>query len=287
MKQAENETDCISLRKIFCNPPFFNIFKGFFVMKYKLIALFFLSVILLYSQERETVSSIKTNNIKRYLNEGTRQYLVFTKKGESSESNLSLWSRTVRFQKIDSQERIVVQQQWYPSDSSANRTVYSICNADNFLPIYHYSSTPKNGIEAYDFLENKIIGSDTTQGNTKKGFSVNEISSTLNWELDLETFPLLDLRIGKEFSINFYHPGSNSAPQEYTYRVLDEERISVIGRSSIECWVLKINYNEKDYAMFWISKNGRDVVKMVEKYKSITRYKVLLSTAAIPSRSNN
>jgi len=250
-------------------------------MMYKLTALCFLSVILLYSQERETVSSIKTSNIKRYLNEGTRQYLVFTKKAESSQSNLSLWSRTVRFQKIDSQERIVTQQKWYSSDSTTNRTVYSICNADNFLPLYHYSSSPKNGIEAYDFLENKIIGSDTTQGNTKNGFSINQEGSTLNWELDLETFPLLDLRVGKEFSINFYHPGSKSIPQEYLYRVIDEERIPFANNSSVECWILKINYGEKNYAMFWISKTSREVIKMVEKYNSITRYKILLSTPAI------
>ncbi len=247
----------------------------------KLIALYFLFGISLFAQEREVVSSLKTYSIKRYLKEGTREYFVLAKKEGSSESKMSLWSRTVQFQKINSKDMIVVQQRWLSSDSTANRTVFSLCDAQNFLPIYHYSFSPKTGIEAYDFLGTKIIGSDTVQGNVKQGFTVDQTSPTLNWELDLETFPLLDLRVGKTFSINFYHPGGKTPPQEYVYRVINEERIPAVDNSTIECWILKINYDEKNYSLFWISKNSREVIKMIEKYNAMTRYKVLLSTDTI------
>ena len=170
---------------------------------------------------------------------------------------MSLWSRVVKFEKRSSKNVIVVEQQWLSYDSSLNRKVYSVCDAENFAPLYHYSSSSKTGVEAFDFRDGKIVGSDSVMNNTKKDFSIDQPNPTLNWELDLEIFPLLDLRTGKTFAINFYQPGYNNPPKEYMYRVVSEEKVSAGNNALIDCWILKINYERNNYALFWISKDKR------------------------------
>jgi hypothetical protein len=134
-------------------------------------------------------------------------------------------------------------------------------------------------VEAYDFYADKIKGSDSVANNTKKDFELALTHPLLNWELDLEIFPLLDLKAGKSFAISFYHPGGKTEPKLYQYKVVGEENLSVIEGGTVPCWKLRIDYDAKSYAIFYISKKGREVLRMDEDFGGGVRYKVKLSNA--------
>ncbi len=139
------------------------------------------------------------------------------------------------------------------------------------------------GVEAFDFYPDKIVGSDTVTNNTKKGFSLKLGKPTLNWELDIETFGLLPLANNKTFAINFYHPGSKSAePAAYQYKVIGEETLKGIDGSTIPCWKIKIDYSRfapDSWAVFYIGKKSKEMVKMEEQFGAGVRYKVKLPSS--------
>ncbi|MFF5379771.1 hypothetical protein [Pedobacter suwonensis] len=40
------------------------------------------------------------------------------------------------------------------------------------------------------------------------------------------------------------------------------------------CWLLKINYSQDSYAIFWLTAKSKEVIKMKEYYKGSYRIKV-------------
>ncbi|MEI9809379.1 MAG: hypothetical protein WDO16_16750 [Bacteroidota bacterium] len=84
----------------------------------------------------------------------------------------------------------------------------SVADEKTFMPLYHTTVNPKTGKEAYDFHATEIVTSDSVADAGNKGFKQALTETSYNWELDLETFPLLPLKEGKTFVMNFYHPGS-------------------------------------------------------------------------------
>ncbi|MFZ5999453.1 MAG: hypothetical protein ACOYW3_03025 [Bacteroidota bacterium] len=227
----------------------------------------------------DTVYTLDEKLINKHLKEGAHQYLVFIQqKSNREKTNTYVWSREVRFTKRGSEPMIEIKQNWYASDTARNRHVYSLSRRKDFSPVYHYSNMTR-GIEAYDFYADKINGSDSISNNTKKDFTVSVDKPLLNWELDLEIFPLLDLGAGKRFAVNFYHPGGRTAPQLYEYKVVGEETLSTVEGGKVPCWKLRIDYNEKSWAVFYISKKGREVLRMDEDFGSGVRYKVKLSNS--------
>jgi hypothetical protein len=184
----------------------------------------------------------------------------------------------VRFVNRNGKELIEIDQKWYASDTTRVRNVHSVISANDFSPVYHHTKMNKS-VEAYDFYADKIKGSDSVANNTKKDFELALTHPLLNWELDLEIFPLLDLKAGKSFAISFYHPGGKTEPKLYQYKVVGEENLSVIEGGTVPCWKLRIDYDAKSYAIFYISKKGREVLRMDEDFGGGVRYKVKLSNA--------
>lgn len=226
----------------------------------------------------DTIYHLDSKQIKKYLKPASNQYLVFIQMRATPQKTMTyVWSRDVRFKTKNSKELIEIEQKWYASDTTQARYLYSQMDAQDFSPIYHYSKMTR-GIEAYDFYKDKVVGSDSIANNSKKGFELPS-KPFLNWELDMETFPLLDLKAGKRFAINFYHPGGRTAPKLYEYKVIGDENIKTIEGAVVPCWKLKIDYNEKNWAVFYISKKGREVLKMEEDFGTGTRYKVKLSNS--------
>lgn len=247
-------------------------------MKKIILALILLPA--LASAQIDTIYHLDSKLIKKYLKPSSNQYLVFIqRRSDPRQTYTSIWSRDVKFANRNGKELIEISQKWYGSDTTLNRTVYSLMNAD-FSPVYHYTKMNRT-VEAFDFYADKIKGSDSVANNTKKDFSVDLKASTLNWELDLETFPLLDLKAGKRFAISFYHPGGKTAPKLYEYKVIDEENLHVIEGGSVPCWKLRIDYDSESYAIFYISKKGREVLRMDENFGGGVRYKVKLSNAVM------
>ena len=235
------------------------------------------------SAQVDTLYHLDSKLIKKYLKPSSNQYLVFIQRnGDPRQTYTYIWSRDVKFVNKKGKDLIEIKQKWYASDTARVRYVYSLMDAQDFSPIYHYTKMNKS-IEAYDFYADKIRGSDSIANNTKKDFNLALAHPMLNWELDLETFPLLDLKAGKRFAINFYHPGGKGEPKVYEYKVIGEENISVIDGGTVACWKLRIDYSEKTWAIFYISKKGREILRMDEDFGSGVRYKVKLSNA-VPIR---
>lgn len=242
----------------------------------------FLTLLLLpalASAQVDTVYRLDSKLIKQHLKASSNQYLVFIqRKGDPRQAFTSVWSREVRMIKRNGKELIEIDQKWYSSDTSRLRTVYSLMNASDFSPVYHHTKLNR-AVEAYDFYAHKIKGSDSVANNTKKDFELALKQPMMNWELDLETFPLLDLKPGKRFAINFYHPGGKGEPKFYEYKVVGEENLRVVEGVTVPCWKLRIDYDSKTFAIFYISKKGREVLRMDEDFGGGVRYKVKLSNS--------
>jgi hypothetical protein len=225
----------------------------------------------------DTVYQLNSKLIKENLKPSSNQYLVFIQRKNDPRMTFTwVWSRDVRFVNKGGKELIEIDQKWYGSDTTRNRKVYSLMNAADFSPVYHHTVLNRT-VEAFDFYQDKIVGSDSVVNNTKKDFSLALQKPLLNWELDMETFPLLDLKAGKRFFISYYHPGGKTPPKLYEYKVVGEENILTTGGISVACWKLRIDYDAKSWAIFYISKKGREVLKMEEDFGSGVRYKVKLS----------
>ena len=250
-------------------------------IRYYLIVLWLIPFTL--AAQVDTLYQLDSKLIRKYLKPSSNQYLVFIqRKGDPRQTYTSIWSRDVKFVNKKGKDLIEVDQKWYASDTTRVRYVYSLMNANDFTPVYHYSKMNK-GVEAYDFYADKIKGSDSIANNTKGDFNLALAHPMLNWELDLEIFPLLDLKSGKRFAINFYHPGGKGEPKLYEYKVIGEENLKVIDGGTVACWKLRIDYTEKSWAIFYISKKGREVLRMDEDFGGGVRYKVKLSNS-VPIR---
>lgn len=215
----------------------------------------------------------------KYLPTGTQQFLVYIKGKDGAKKSIWLWERSTSREKFNGQDAIVIRQQWTTSDTGFNsRTLLSAVNENNFTPVYHTSVNPKTGREAYNFHSNEIITADTVSDTGKKDFKMVLTEPSFNWELDLETFPLLPLKVGKTFVINFYHPGSKSAPAWYNYAVTGTEKINTVNGQQVECFKLYTEYaNNRGNSTWWLSKKTHEVLKMEEHFGPVTRYKLRLA----------
>jgi hypothetical protein len=227
--------------------------------------------------------TINTRNLRlEKIKPKKNTYLVYIEKPSGAMLDIAIWERTISFSKLNNENVIVIDQQWKNQEKTKARTIKSIVNSSNFQPIYHYSKNGKGAIEAYSFLNDKIIGTDSIQNNAKKDFSINNTCKTLNWELDLETYQMLPYRLNTAFKINFYHPGSkNMKPNFYIYNVIGEERIKISNQNTIECWLLKIEHNAKSSATYWIDKKTGETIKMMEVFGAIKRYKIQISNLVL------
>ena len=207
---------------------------------------------------------------------GKAKYLVYMQDDTTGDIRFSsIWQRTTTIAKKDNETVIEITQKWSSAEKKLNREIKSINRVADFAPIYHWSKNSK-GVEAYQYNENSILGDKALDSNLKKDFSLATDETPLNWELDIETFQLLDYAPDKVFTLNFYHPGSKSAPAEYAYKVTGSETLQLAGLPPIDCWTLKIDYDKDSYATFWIDKQSKQMLKMEEKWKHFTRFKYLL-----------
>jgi hypothetical protein len=246
-----------------------------------LLMLFFLCL-----QPSEINAQIDTIHVKdkrlntATLKPGMRQYLVsFQLPANSKQVRFWLWLRETQFANRNGEKVFVTRQNWYGSDSTSYRSVYSVNRMDDFLPIYH-SELIAGKTRSYDWYADHIEGTDTVKySNTQKDFSLNFATPNFNWNLDIETFEMLPLAAGKTFAINFYDAGSSSLPAYIIYKVIGSEILTISDNHKVDCWML---LNESDYKgqhatqTFWISKKGHEFLKEEDVFPGGYRYKVKL-----------
>jgi hypothetical protein len=243
--------------------------------------IFIISLFMLFastvSAQVDTVYQFDSKLIANRIKEGRFQYcMFFQNKTSPKKAGTYIVDKKITFKTVNGIDAIEIIQKLYSSDTAGYNYVYSLVRRDNFNPIHHRTWRQRTGVEAYDFYENKIVGSDTVANNAKKGFELLTTHPLLNWELDLETFSILPLKKDKTFAINFYHPGSPTKPMVYNYKVIGEENVNGLEGVKIACWKLLIEYSSKQQATFFISKKTGEVIKMEEDFGSGVRYKVKL-----------
>ena len=247
-------------------------------MKKSILLLLCLFVYTLSNAQVDTVR-ITAKDLKiKQVKPGTRQYLVTIQMPDAPKVlRQTLWNRNVSFETYQGRERMVVRQSWIGPDTLSNRTVFTICEKD-FTPLYH-TSTSARGTAAFNFEKDKVVGADSVQNNGFKGFAMPAPQPTFDWELDLEFFESLPLKANTVFMINFYHPGSKTGPQYYQYKVTGSEKLATVNNTQTDCWMLRIDYSDANYAIFWISKKSHEVLKMEEEFNGVKRNKIKLSTS--------
>lgn len=215
----------------------------------------------------------------KYLPLGTKQYLVYIKTKEGLKKGIWLWERTTSRELFHEQPSITIRQQWTTSDTGFNsRQITSVVNANDFTPVYHTTTNPKTGKEAYNFHTTEIVTADSIADAGRKDFKMVITEPAFNWELDLETFPLLPLKEGKTFAVNFYHPGSKTGPAWYNYTVTGSEKLKTTNGETVDCYKLYTEYaNNRGNSTWWLSKKTHEVLKMEEHFGAITRYKLKLA----------
>ena len=218
----------------------------------------------------DTITSINNKLNIDMLETGMHKYLVYMEKSDGSLANISLWERYVMVK----DDRIIISQQWKNENELKTRHVYSISDI-NLQPIYHYSKWGES-IDAFDFNENEVIGSDSIINNRKKDFIQIYNIKPLNWELDLEVLQTLNYELNKTFVLNFYHPGSGLPSKFYNYEVVGIEDIKLPGNIKKSCWKVKIDYDIDDKAYFYVDTETNSVLKVVQYYKDFKRYKMKL-----------
>jgi hypothetical protein len=248
-------------------------------MKSTLVFLAMIATSLHCSAQIDTIRIDNSDLITSNLKAGLHQYLVyFETPAKKRIGNSSIWNRQVNFKSINGRDVIEIEQFWYMTDTLSNRYVYSISDKKTFAPMFH-KTKGRTGVEAFDFGQQKVSGTDSVENNSKNDLDVPLTVTPLNWELDMEIFSTLPIKKeGQRFIINFYHPGGRSNPKYYEYAIIGSEKLLVVNDSSIDCWKMKINYSPNDWAIFWISKKSKEVLKMQEQFRGGFRYKVKFLT---------
>ncbi|MFZ6876029.1 hypothetical protein ACO0LF_28540 [Undibacterium sp. Di27W] len=220
----------------------------------------------------ETLSPGKTLSRITLLKAGTHHYLRYFKDGDSN-TPLDIWSREVQIVEQDGERRIRIRQRWdgaaNPAGSPATtKRLDSWAQFPSFKPISHERITDKDGkhlVEGFLFSADKITGMKDLAENSQKDFLMPSAEPSYNFETDLEFFQTLPLAPGYEARVNFYHPGSPTAPTYYTFKVAGEE--SIAGPTgNIDCWLVTSDYNRPgSVAKFWFAKQGQIMLRQEGK----------------------
>lgn len=249
----------------------------------------FLVVFLIASQSRNAVAQIDTIRLKdkrlntSTLKSGMRQYLVYFQMPQSPKTlRYWFWLRNTQVKKRNGEGVFVTTQNWYGSDTTSYRSVYSVNKVDDFSPVYH-SETVGGKNRSFNWNADKVVGADTVAMNTQKDFVINYTEPCFNWNLDIETFEMLPLAAGKIFVINFYDAGSGK-PNYVKYSVTGGEVINTYDNQKIDCWKL---YTESDFKgqratqTFWISKKGHEFIKEEDVFPGGYRYKIKMPATVV------
>ncbi|HVI46514.1 MAG TPA: hypothetical protein VM802_16680, partial [Chitinophaga sp.] len=214
----------------------------------------------------------------RLLKTGMRQYLVYFQfPGKPDRLDLSLWVRDIGKTTVNNQPVFTVHQFWYGADSLRYSRFVSFNSVTDFSPVYHAAFRGGRSI-AYNWSATGVTAADTVEGNAAAGYKLDFDQPNYNWHLDIETFEMLPLAAGKTFLINFYDAGLDP-PKYVAYSVTGSEVLATLDNRQVDCWKLqtKGDYKGMSYVQtYWISKAGHELLKEVDEYGGLFRYKVKL-----------
>jgi hypothetical protein len=199
------------------------------------------------------------------LKPGIHHYLRYIKTADGGSSPVDIWTREVRFDERGGKRQLHIVQRWdgvVPGPST--RRFDSWFDAATFRPLTHERITDKDGkrvVEGFVFAPDRISGMQDLADNTQKALSVASSEPTFNFETDIELLQMLAFAEGYEARINFYHPGSQSPPQRYSFKVTGSA--SIPGPAGpVDCWVVRTDYNQPGAeATMWFAKGTQLMVR--------------------------
>lgn len=229
---------------------------------------------------------VTTNRLRfNQLKEQTNTYMVYTQDSmDAPKRNMEIWERRMTKTRVNNKD--VYKFNWGRFFSDGSNYHYEIlADVGNFSPISE--KILANRIQAdslvthkihYIYDGNSMYSNPEVNEHQSAPFKLDSLKNSFDWEMDMETFSMLPFEKGKSFAISFYHPGSKTLPNYYTYTVDRSEKIR-FNEAEHKCWVLKITYPGFGYSEWWIDKKTFVTLKMREVYEGKLRYKVLVIEA--------
>jgi hypothetical protein len=248
-------------------------------MSQKLSALvLLLSVASIGQAQIDTVNTSSNSLNRQAFHDQQHTYAVYW---EDSLGNIlstpDLWKRSLTASKSANATPIFIfEWQWFKQDS-----LYAHIRASGELasmkPIWHHANYFKRGKFTVAYANNEVSIPDSAQRHPRhRDFKVVLNYPAFEFPMDMEIFALLPYKkIGQQFAMAFYEPGSK-ASNYYKLTVTGKEKLLLQGATTIQCWLLRIDYAPDSYATFWIADKPREVVKMKEYYQGKYRYKIKL-----------
>ncbi|PSL43454.1 hypothetical protein CLV51_108144 [Chitinophaga niastensis] len=227
--------------------------------------------------QTDTINASNHKLVMSRVKTQTASYLVYLMDSATQKPGYTdLWVRSLRTTTRDNKPVVAFKWQWYRHDSIA-REVTGVADAATFAPIFESTYFPSRGILAYDFKNGYMMKSDTVAGNKVPDGKITKLDLPIfNWEMDMETFGLLPIKkAGQKFVIAFFDP-NGPKPAYYTYEITGEETIALNGEAGVKCWTMRIQYEPEAYAIFWITKQSHEMIKLKEYFKGKYRFKVKL-----------
>ena len=227
------------------------------------------------------VDTINTDNLKLNISafaEGKSSFAVFFEDSLGNRlTSADIWDRSISIsQNASGQKAFRFEWKWYRKDTLITNVV-----ATGLMPslkmLTHDADYKARGNFSYLFTNGVVTVPEKKQRNARdSSFRVVLNPAGFEFPMDLEIFPLLPFKkVGQEFAIAFYEPGSAKS-NYYHLTVTGREDLPMPGAARLACWMLRIDYAPGSYADFWISDKSRQVVKMREYFKGRFRYKVRL-----------
>ncbi|MFY9243645.1 MAG: hypothetical protein WAO74_11520 [Polaribacter sp.] len=239
-----------------------------------LIVIYLLNNLLLFSQN-DTINISNNDRIVNQLKEGINKYLVYVETKDSTLVDIGIYERKVEFEKINGEEVVRITQNIKNQNPEKSIFSYSISKRKNFEPISHFTKNGKGVIiDSINFIHENIYRSKNQTKDSKKIFLKKYKGKGVNFELDLEVLQILPYQLGKSFIINFYFSKGEKLPIYREYKVIGENQLLTVNKIKIDCWILKVNYTKFNSAIFWVDKKSNQVLKMVEVFHDVKRYKI-------------
>lgn len=221
----------------------------------------------------------QTHHLKiNQLSEDTKTYVVYLQDSVNGiKYNFEIWERKVlKFNKINSLH-------WVRNKNSKGEYFqYKITFDNQFKPVseqvfYQKKEGEEINTEKKYFIyeDGKLFSSNDSLQHNVPPFQLDDLKHSLNWELDLETISALDWSDQKKYSVCFYHPGSRTPPNYYTYFVDRSEKLS-FNNSESDCWVIKFMQAKQVFTEFWVDKKNNQVLVVKDSIMGKFRFKRLI-----------
>jgi hypothetical protein len=213
------------------------------------------------------------------LKEGTQRYVRYVKSGAAS-TPVDIWTREVRFEHRHGERLLRVRQRWDGAGPApSTRLLDSWFEPGTLRPRTHERISERDGkrvVEGFAFSATRMDGLKDLADNTQKDLAVESSEPAYNFEADIELLQSLPLAEGYEARINLYHPGGQTMPQRYLFKVAGSATIAGPA-GPVDCWIVTTDYNRTGaLTRFWFAKGTQVMLRQESPMRDKLLVKALI-----------